>query len=137
MMHLIPLHVNRAKRSGRAEVFAGTAADAFVLVHGRHFDGAVRAFVVDHHDGSCWAMAFTVAATDAIGQYDTVVFNPHGVTDMLHSLLFPCDGLDGTGRADLATTGAFRAAIAAFKRHHGLHKVHQVGGGTQDVVRAR
>ena len=123
MVHFIPLHVNRAKRSGRAEVLTGTAADAFVLIYGRHFDGAVRAFVVDHHDGSCRAMAFAVAATHAIGQYDTVVLDPHGVTDMLHGLFFPCDRFDGTGRAYLATTGAFGAAIAALKRHRGLHEV--------------
>ena len=122
-MHLISLHVNRAKRSGRAEVFAGTTADAFVFVHGRHFDGAVRAFVVDHYDGSCRAMAFTVATTDAIGQYDTVAFNPHGVTHMDAGLLFPCDRFDGTCWADLAATGAFGTAIAALKRHRGLHEV--------------
>ena len=87
-MHFIPFHVNRAKWSGRAEVFAGTAADAFVLVHGRHFDSAVRAFVVNHHNGSCWAMAFAVAAADTIGQYDTIIFNPYGMTHMDAGLLF-------------------------------------------------
>ena len=122
LVHNVAFHVYRAKRSGRAEVLTGTAADAFVLIHGRHLYLAVRAFVVDHHDGSCRAMMFAVAATHTVGQYDTVVLDPHGVTNMLHGLLFPCDGLDGTGRADLATTGAFRAAIAALKRHRGLHE---------------
>ena len=65
MMHLISFHVNRTERSGRAEVLAGAAADAFVLVHGRHLHRAVRAFVVHHRDGACRAVACAVAAVDA------------------------------------------------------------------------
>ena len=58
------------------------------------------------------------------------------MTDMLHGLLFSRNGLDGTSGADLAATRAFGTAIAALKRHHGLHEMHQVGGRTQHVVRA-
>ena len=65
MMHLIPFHINRTKRSGGAEVLAGTAADAFVLVDGRYLHRAVRAFVVHHRDGASGAVACAVAATDA------------------------------------------------------------------------
>ena len=64
-MHLVPLHINRAKRSGRAVVLAGTAADAFVFVHGRHLHLAARTFVVDHRDGTSGAVAGAVAAADA------------------------------------------------------------------------
>ena len=82
MVHFIPFHVNCAKRSGRAEVLAGTAADAFVLVNGRHLYLAIWAFIVYHLDGTSGAMTCTVAATDAVGQYDTVVFDPYGMSDM-------------------------------------------------------
>ena len=136
MMHLIPLHINCTERAGRAEVLAGTAADAFVFVHGGHLYFAVRTFVVNHHDGTCGAMTCAVAATDAIGQHHAVLLDPYGVTHMDASFFLTGNGLDGTSRADLAATCAFGATVAALKRHHGLHKVHQIGGGTQDVVRA-
>ncbi len=123
MMHLIPFHVNRAKRSGRAEVLAGTAADAFVLIHGRHLHLAVWSFIVYHLDGTCGAMTCAVAASDAVGQHNAIIFNPNGMTHMDAGLLFPCDRFDGTSGADLAAAGAFGTAIAAFKRHRGLHEV--------------
>ena len=135
MVHFISFHINRAEWSGRAEVLAGAAADAFVFVHGRHLYRSVWTFVVYHLDGSCRAMAGAVATTDAVGEHYAIVFNPYGMTHMYAGLLFPCDGFDGTGRADLAATRAFGATVAALKRHRGLHEVHQVSGGTKDVVR--
>ena len=123
MMHLIPFHINCAKRSGRAEVFAGTAADAFVLVHGRYLYLAVRAFVVHHLNGTCGAVARTVAATHTVGQYDAIIFNPNGMTHMDTSFFLTGNGLDGTSGADLAASRAFGTAIAALKRHRGLHEV--------------
>ena len=135
MVHFISFHINRAERSGRAEVLAGAAADAFVFVHGRDLHRSVRTFVVYHLDGSRRAVTGAVAAADAVGEHHAVLLDPYGMTDMDAGLLFPCDGLDGTGRADLAATRAFGATVAALKRHRGLHEVHQVSGGTQDVVR--
>ncbi len=126
MMHLIPFHINRAKRSGRAEVLAGTAADAFVLVHGRHLHLAVRSFVVDHLNGTRRTVACAVAARHTVGQYHTVFLNPHGMSDMDVGLCLAGNGLDGTGGADLAATRAFGTAVAALKRHDGLHEVLEV-----------
>ena len=82
MVHFVSFHVNCAERSGRAEVLAGTAADASVLVDGRHLYLAIWAFIVYHLDGTSGAVSCAVAATDAIGQYDTVVFDPYGMTYM-------------------------------------------------------
>ena len=123
MMHFISFHVNCAKRSGRAEVLAGAAADAFVLVHGRHLHLAVRSFIFYHLDGTCGAVACAVAAADTVGQYDAIIFNPNGMTHMDASLLFPCDRFDGTSGADLAASRAFGTTIATLKRHCGLHEV--------------
>ena len=136
MVHLIPLHVNRAERSGRAEVFAGTAADASVFVHGRHLHLSVRAFVVYHLDGSRRAVTGAVAAADAVGEHHAVLLDPYGMTHMDAGLFLTCDGFDGTGGADLTTTRTFRATVAAFKRHRRLHEVHQIRGRTQHVVGA-
>ena len=136
-MHLIPLNVNRAERSGGAEVFAGTAADAFVFVHGRHLHLAVRAFIIDHLNGSRGTVTRTVATRYAIGQYHTVFLDPHGMADMDVGLCLAGNGLNGTSRTDLAASCAFGTAVTALKRHRGLHEMLQAGGGTQDVVRAR
>ena len=123
MVHFISFHINRAKRSGRAEVLAGTAADAFVLVYGRHLHLAVRTFVVYHLNGTCGAVACAVAAADTVGQHNTIIFNPNGMTYMDASFFLAGNGLDGTGRADLAASRAFGATIATLKRHRGLHEV--------------
>ena len=136
MVHFVSFHVNCAERSGRAEVLAGTAADAFVLVHSRHLHLAVWSFIVYHLDGTSGAMTCAVAAADAVGQYHAVLLDPNGMSDMDVGLFLTGNGLDGTSRADLAATCAFGAAVAALKRHDGLHEVHQVGGRTQDIVRA-
>ena len=136
MVHFVSFNVDGAERAGRAEVLAGTAADTFVLVHGRHLYSAAWTFVVYHLDGSSRAMACAVATTDVIGQHNAILLDPHGMTYMDASLFLSGNGLDGTGMADLAAAGAFGTAVAALKRHRGLHEVHQVGGGTQDVVRA-
>ena len=133
-MYLIPLHINRAERSGRAEVLAGAAADAFVFVHGRHLHRSVRTFVVYHLDGSRRAVTGAVAAADAVGKHYAVLLDPYGMTDMDAGLFLTCDGLDGTSGTDLAATRTFRVTIAALKRHRALHEMHQVGGGTQDIV---
>ena len=135
-MCFIAFYINCAERAGRAEVLAGTAADAAVLVHSRHFHRAVWTFVVHHLDGSRRAVAFAVAAADAIGQHHAVFFHPDGVADMDACLFFSCDGFDGSSRTHLAASRTFRTTIAAFKRHDRLHEVHQVGGGTQNIVRA-
>ena len=68
-------------------------------------------------------MSGAVATTDAVGKNYTVFFDPHGVADMDRGLVFSRNGLDGTAGADFAATCAFRAAVAAFKRHRGLHEV--------------
>ena len=136
MMHFVPFHRNRAKRSGRAEVLAGTAADAFVFVHGRHLHLAVWAFVVYHLDGSRGAVTRTVATRYTIGQYHAILLDPHSMSDMDVGLCLACDGFDGTGWADLAATCAFGAAVAALKRHDGLHEVLEVSRRPQNVVRA-
>ena len=137
MVHFIPFHVNCAERVGRAEVLAGAAAYAFVLVHSRHLYLAIWAFVIHHLDSSSGAMAGAVAAADTVSQHHAVLFDPNGMSDMDVGLFLTGNGFDGTGRADLATACAFGATVTAFKRHHRLHEVHQIGGGTQDVIWTR
>ena len=76
------LNVYSAERLGRANVLAGTAADAArqvdswkqwavgVLVIGRH-----------HHNGPRRTVTGTVAAAHSIANRQTVLLYPHGMTD--------------------------------------------------------
>ena len=114
-MHFVPFHINRAKRSGRAEVLAGTAADAFVFIHGGHLYRTVWTFVVHHLNGSCGAVAGAVATADAVGQYHAVLLDPNSMADMDGRFFLTGNGLDGTGRAYLAATCAFGTAVATLK----------------------
>jgi hypothetical protein len=135
MMHHIPFHVNCAKWSSGAEVFASTAADAFVFIHSRHFHRAIWTFVIYHLDGTSGAVAGTVTARNAIGKYNAILLHPHGMAGMDGGLFLSRDGLNGTRRTDLAASCTFGTAVAALKRHHGLHKVLEVSGGAQNIVR--
>ena len=135
-MHFITLNINRAERPRGAEVLASTAADAFVLVDGGDLYRAVWAFVVHHLDGACRAVACAVATRHTFFRRQAVLLNPHGMTNMLHGLLFPRDGLDGACGTHLAASCTFGAAIAALERHGRLHEMLQIGRGAQHVVRA-
>ena len=126
VMHFVSFHMNRAERSGGAKVFAGTTADAFILVHGGYFHRAVRAFKVHHLDGSRRAMTGTVAARNAVSQDHAIVLNPHSMADMDGGLFLTKNRLDGTSWTNLAATCAFRTAIATLERHNRLHKMLQV-----------
>ena len=136
MVSFIALNINRAKRPGGAEVFAGTATDALVFVYGRHFHRAIRTFIVNHLDGTRQAMAFAVAAANTVGQHHAIFLDPHGMTNVLRRFFFPRDGFDGTSRTDLAAPCTFGAAVTALKRHHRLHEVLEISRGAQNIVRA-
>ena len=124
---------NRADRARRAEVLAGAAADALLLVHdGPAVSGRI---VLDEHDSAGRAVAGAVAAFHAF--LDHAEFRIHaGRAHMVLRLLFLGDLPDGAGRAKFGAAGALRAAVAALVGHLGLHEVLEVRGGTEHVVRA-
>lgn len=136
LMHFVTFHINRAKWPSRAEVLACTAANTAGFIDGGYLHGAVRTFVIDHLDGSRWAMSFAIAAADTVSQNHAVLFNPNSVANMDVRFFFSRDGLDGSSGADLTASCTFGTTVAALKRHDGLHEVHQVGGRTQNIVRA-
>ena len=122
MVHPVPFNIDSAKGARRAEVLAGTAADAFVFIDGGYLDGLAVVFVVHHLDGAGGAVAGAVAAADAVGEYHAVVFHPYGMTNMDGGLLFLGDRFDGTCGTCLATADAFGTAIAHLERHRRLHE---------------
>ena len=123
--------------SGRAEMLAGTTADAFGLVHCRNLYSPVRAFIIHHENGTRRAVARTITATDTFGQDHTILFDEHGMADMNVCLFLTVDVPDGSSGADFAATCTFRTAVTALEGHDGLHEVHQVGGGTQYIIGTR
>ena len=72
--------------------------------------------IIHHLDGSSGAVAGTVAAADAVGEYHAIALHPHRMTYMDGGLLFFGDGLDGTSGAYLAAFCAFGTAIPGLIR---------------------
>ena len=124
---------DRTDRACRAEVLAGAAADAALLVHHRT---AIAGFLVFHQaDGAGGAVAGAVAALHAFLHHAESGIHA-GRAHMVLRLLLLGDSLDGPGRAEFRAAGAFRAAVAALVGHLGLHQVLEVRRRTEHVVRA-
>ena len=79
-------------------------------------------------------MAGTVATIYAIGQRNTVLFYPYGVTDACGRFFGNGYRTDGSCGTDFAASGTFRTAIATLIGHFGLHQSRQVGGGAEHSV---
>ena len=79
----MPFHINGAERTRRAQVFTGSAADAFFLVYDRKLRRirVVRVFC-HHQDRLGRAMAGTVAASDAVPVDDAIFLNQYGMSDL-------------------------------------------------------
>ena len=134
-MDFMALNIDGGEGTGGTEMLAGTATDASALVDSGYVGRLVVIGIAGHHlDGSRGTMAGTVATINAIGENQAVFLNPYGVADLRGCFQFLADGLDGTGRADLRTTVALRAAVAFFVAHGWHHQVHQVVRGAQDLV---
>ena len=128
-------HIDGTERSGRAQVFTCAATDTPFGIDDRNLDGArVIAVRGNHQYGSRRAMAGTVTTIHAIGQRNTVLFYPYGVTDACGRFFGNGYRPDGSCGTDFAASGTFRTAIAAFVGHLGLHQSRQVGGGAKHSV---
>ena len=132
----MPLYVDAGEGTGRAEVLAGTAADASSLVDGwNHGLGLVT--IEGHHlNGTGRTVACTVTAVHTVRHADTVLPHPYGMADLYGGLVCQGDGFDGTSGADAGAAVALRAAEASLVAHGGLHEGLQVGAGMQHVVGA-
>ena len=107
-----------------AEVFAGSAANAYLFVHRR--DSVTQVLVLHHLYCSYGAVACAVSAFGAfLGDAEAAVYM--GGSYVIFRFFFAGDGDNGPGRAELRTTGAFRAAVSFFVCHLGLHEAGKVG----------
>ena len=87
-----------------------------------------------HTNRTRWAVSCTVATLHAIYQRNTVLANPHGMTNLGGRLLFFGYFEDCTRWANLATFGAFGTAIATLVGEGGLHQLEHIGRGTQHII---
>ena len=79
-------------------------------------------------------MAGAVAAAHAVGEGQTVLAYPHGMSYVNGGLVGRRNLTDGSRGTHLAATAALRSAVAALERHLGLHEIAEARGGTQHVV---
>lgn len=136
MVHHIAFHIDGTEWSCRTEVFALTAADTFLGVHYGYADRSSVDGLFDHLNGPSGTFVGAQSATITIADGYAVLFHPDGMTDMDGCFVFGCEGMDGTGGAHLAATGAFGSAIATLEGHDGLHQMHGVNARTQHIVGA-
>jgi len=124
----VSFHVNGAEGSGRADILTFAASDTALLVNSGHLHcPSVRRGMLYHLDGIRRAMLGARAAMVAVGNRDTVLLKPYGVTDMNEGFIFLFDSLDGACRACLRAMRTFGTAVAALERHLRLHEAHRVG----------
>ena len=125
-------HINGAERTRWAQVFTGSAADAFFLVYDRKLRRirVVRVFC-HHQDRLGRAMAGTVAASDT----DAIFLNQYGMSDLDSRLVRFRDRTDRSGRANFRTFDAFGTTVSSLVRYFWLHKCLKVPRRTQHMVR--
>ena len=106
-------HIDGTERSGRTQILTCTATDTPFGIDDRNLDRArVTAVRGNHQYGSRWAMAGTVATIYAIGQRNTVLFYPYGVTDARGRFFGNGYRPDGSCGTDFAASGKSRALKA-------------------------
>ncbi len=109
---------------GRAQEFAGTAADAVVCRHNR--DRPVETFGLDHAQGSCRAVTCTIAAIFLVrggkAEFEVYPCLAYAYGEFLVSL----DGPYCICGAYFAACSAFRAAKALVVAHLWLEEVLKV-----------
>lgn len=129
-------HIYGAERTRRAQVFTGSAADAFFLVYDRQLRRirVVRVFC-HHQDRLGRAMAGTVATSDAVPVDDAIFLNQYGMSDLDSRLVRFRDRTDRSGRANFRTFDAFGTTVSSPVRYFWLHKCLKVPRRTQHMVR--
>lgn len=133
----VSFYIDSTERSGGTYIFALAAADAAFVVNSRHEDcSSVSRSVFNHLNGIRRTMAGTSSAMIAVSHRDTVLLDPHGVTDMNEGFIFLSNSLNGACRANLRATCTLRTAVTALEGHLGLHQSQRIGRRTQHAVRA-
>ena len=147
-MNLVALYIDGRKRTGRAKILAGSAADTPLCIDGGHhqfltvitFLPAATVTAVSlqryHLYRTGRTMTGAVAARLTVPDGDTVMLDPYGMAYMGRRLLRHIYRSDSPCRADLGALGALRTAVSSLIGHLRLHQAHQVSGGTQHSVGA-
>ena len=117
VVNLITVDSDSADRASRAEVLAGSAADALALVYGRDAYGTriVRVFAY-HLDGSGGAVTGAVAALfDSAVVHDAEPGSDVGCADFPLGLFLRSDLENCASGADLRAFHAFGTAVTSLE----------------------
>ena len=114
-VYLMPLDHNCRERTGWANIFTGTAANAGLLIDGGYPGRLFIVFVQGNHlDGSGRTVAFTVTTLHAVGHGHTVLLDKDGMTYLDGRFLVTVYQMESPSRTNLRATCTFRAAEASF-----------------------
>ena len=113
-MHFMSLYMDGSERPCRAEVFAGTASYAPLLIHSRNHERILALRILANHpDCTSRAMACTVSAFHIVCVHNAKVKVYYSMSDLNRRFLLHAHRADGSCRADFGTGRALRTAMSA------------------------
>lgn len=118
LMDGIAVNENRPVRPGGASMFAGTAADAYFVLHLRDKQ---LAFVGNHMASFGWAVFGTCPACGLFGMNYAIILNKYGFPYLGQFLGLKHEWHDRPGRTYICAAGALIVAESALEIHPGLH----------------
>ena len=86
-MHLVSFYIDSRERTCGTQIFAGATAYAACIIDSRNVGRCLVVGVAGHHlDGANRTVAGTIAALYPVGQWNTVLLNPYGMTNLCGGL---------------------------------------------------
>ena len=122
-------HIYGAERTRRAQVFTGSAADAFFLVYDRQLR-RIRVVRVFCHHQDRWVGQWRAQLPQVTPSRLTMQFlNQYGMSDLDGRFVCFRDWTDRSGRANFRTFDAFGTTVSSLVRYFWLHKCLKVPRG--------
>ena len=136
-MAIVSLHINGTKGTCRTKVLACSASYASLRVHNGYLQSSLSILIQRHHlYGTGGTMTLTITARTAIAHWNTILPDPHGMTNLYGGLLLASNRTYGTSRAHIRTLRTLGTAISTFVRHLRLHQSGKVGRRSQHTIGA-
>ena len=129
-------YIDGAKRPGRAEVLAGSAAYAPLGINLRNpwgiFPGRVG---FNHRDSPDRTVSGAIPALHPVSKWQAIFLNPHQVAYLYGGFLLLGYLLNGPAWTYFGADSTFWPAVALLVGRLRLHQVLKSGGRSQHVVR--
>ena len=130
-------YIYGAKRPGRAEVLAGSAAYAPLGINRRNPRGIFPGRVgFNHRDSPNGTVSGAIPALHPVSKRQAIFSNPHRVAYLYGGFLLFSDSLNSSRRAHFGAFGALRSAVTILVRGFRLHQGLESGRRPQNLVRA-